>query len=250
MRRFEGRVAAITGGLGDIGREIARALAREGAHVAIADVRDDDGGLVAELSTEGVRARYDRVDVTDAAAVAGWFKALENDFDVATLVVPNAAVVEPAAWDAITHEAWCRQIDVNLTGAFLTAREGAARMRAAEQTGAILFVGSWAADRPDAAIIPYCASKAGLRMVMRCLAKELAPHGILVNELAPGYVDAGLSAQIFRDRPGSREACEARVPVGRLIAAEEVAAAALALLDPANRHATGSVVTMDGGLSL
>lgn len=236
MSRFDGRVAAITGGGGDIGRALIDALEREGARVAAGDVRSSAG--------------TDQLDVTDADATRAWFDRIERDLGPATIVVANAAVVRPQAWDEITPETWREQIEVNLTGAFLTAREGAARMRRAGVGGSILFVGSWAADRPDTNIVPYCVGKAGLRMLMRAMAKELAPHGILVNEIAPGYVDAGLSAQVFRERPGTRESCEERVPVGRLISADEVAAQALHLLDPANRHVTGSVLTMDGGLSL
>ena len=87
-------------------------------------------------------------------------------------------------------------------------------------------------------------------MLCRCMALELAPRGILVNEVAPGYVDAGLSGHIFREHPELREKALQTLPNGALIEASEVAIQVAALCDPANRHVTGSVYLMDGGLSL
>jgi NAD(P)-dependent dehydrogenase (short-subunit alcohol dehydrogenase family) len=82
------------------------------------------------------------------------------------------------------------------------------------------------------------------------MALELAPQGILVNEVAPGFVDAGLSGRFFREKPGLREQAAARVPIGQLIEACDVARQVAHLCDPANRHMTGSTILMDGGLSL
>jgi NAD(P)-dependent dehydrogenase (short-subunit alcohol dehydrogenase family) len=87
-------------------------------------------------------------------------------------------------------------------------------------------------------------------MLMKCMAAELAPQGILVNELAPGFVDAGLGMKMITERPESREALAARVPIGRLIDPQEVAWEVVHLCDPENRHMTGATVLMDGGLSL
>lgn len=243
-------MAIVSGGLGDIGWAIAQAFARGGAHVALGDLHDEGTEAVAEIEALDVGARYDRIDVSDHAAVCGWYDAVTDDLGLPSIIVPNAAVVRSGSWASITPDDWRRQLEVNLSGAFFTAQEGARRLIEAGEAGRIVFVGSWAADRPDAAIIPYCVSKAGLRMLMRCLAKELAPHDILVNEVAPGFVDAGVSANIFRERPGAREACVERAPVARLIEVDEVAAQVLHLCDPANRHMAGSTLLMDGGNSL
>jgi NAD(P)-dependent dehydrogenase (short-subunit alcohol dehydrogenase family) len=167
-----------------------------------------------------------------------------------TLIVPNAAIVTLSTLETITPEDWRRHLDVNLTGAFFMAQEGARRLVAAKSPGRIVFLGSWVAERADPKIIPYCVSKAGLRMLMKEMAKVLAPRDILVNEVAPGFVDAGVSAQVFREMPGRREAATAQVPVGRLITADEVALQVAHLCDPSNRHMTGSVLLMDGGNSL
>jgi glucose 1-dehydrogenase len=96
----------------------------------------------------------------------------------------------------------------------------------------------------------YCAAKAGLRMLTQCLALELADKAILVNEVAPGYVNAGLSGQFFKKDPALAARSTAAVPVGQLIEADEVAAAIAYLCSPAHRNLTGSTLLLDGGLSL
>ena len=93
-------------------------------------------------------------------------------------------------------------------------------------------------------------AKAGLRMLGKCLALELAPHGITVNEIAPGFVDAGLTGRIYEDSPGLRDFARDYVPNSQLIEASEVGDQVAFLCDPTNRHMVGSVHLMDGGLSL
>jgi NAD(P)-dependent dehydrogenase (short-subunit alcohol dehydrogenase family) len=96
----------------------------------------------------------------------------------------------------------------------------------------------------------YCVAKAGLRMLSRCMALEYARHGILVNEVAPGFVNAGLSRQVFEKDPQFHSQCAARVPIGEIMTAEEVAFHVAHLCDPRNHSMTGSVLLCDGGLSL
>ena len=253
MQNLSGQVAILSGGLGDIGRAIALELARRGADLALGDIVEPERAtlLLDQLQRLGRRARYDRVDVADAEAVTEWVAAVEADLGTPTLIVPNAAVVTIASSLTITPQEWSRELRINLDGAFHLAQAGALRLRRQDRAGGrIVFVGSWAAHAPHVAIPAYCAAKAGLRMLCRCMALELAPHGILVNEVAPGYVDAGLTGRIFDANPGQREAAQEQVPIRELIAPEEVAAQVAHLCDPANRQMTGSVLLMDGGLSL
>ena len=246
------QVAIISGGLGDIGRAIAQELARRGADVAVGDVRpgEDAVALLASLREAGVRARYDSVDVADAAAVSAWVSAVEADLGPATLIVPNAAIVTLAGVRDVTPQQWSRELRVNLDGAFHLAQAGARRLVALKRPGRIVFIGSWAAHAPHNAIPAYCAAKAGLRMLCKCMALDLAGEGILVNEVAPGYVDAGLSGSIWTTNPEARDKARDRVPTRHLIDAVEVAEQVAHLCEPGNRHMTGSVLLMDGGLSL
>jgi glucose 1-dehydrogenase len=251
-KTLENQVAIVSGGLGDIGRAIALELAARGADVALGDVRDEREAesFLKELRARAVHARYDRVDVAYADEVARWFGAVEPDLGVATLIIPNAATVTLAGIRDVTADQWAREIQVNLNGAFHMAQAGARRLIEQTKPGRIVFIGSWAAHAAHPHIPAYCVAKAGLRMLCKCMALDLAAHDILVNEVAPGYVDAGLSAHVWAKDAGAKERAAQRVPTGKLINPADVALEVAHLCDPANRHMTGSTLLMDGGLSL
>ena len=250
--KLANQVAIISGGLGDIGRAIATELADAGADIALGDIRpaEDANDFLGLLNAKGVRARYDRVDVADATAVRGWVEAVEANLRPPTLAIANAAIVTISNVCEITPEQGSRELRINLDGSFYLAQSAALRMLAHKLPGRIVFIGSWAAHAPHPRIPAYCVAKAGLRMLCKEMALELAEHDILVNEVAPGYVDAGLSAMLWRKNPGARESAKERVPARRLIDAADVARQVAYLCDPQNRHMTGSTLLMDGGLSL
>lgn len=252
METLSGSIAIISGGLGDIGRAIGLELARRGADVAVGDLlaTEEAAPFLATVSALGRKARYDTVDVADAGAVSAWVSRVEANLGVPDLIIPNAAIVMTGGVGSMSPGDWTREIQVNLNGAFYLAQAGALRLRRIHHAGRIVFVGSWAAHAPHPRIPGYCASKAGIRMLCRCMAAELASDGILVNEVAPGYVDAGLTGKLFKANPGRREKSLSRVPVGKLISPEEVALQVAHLCEPGNRHMTGSTLLMDGGLSL
>lgn len=241
---FEGKTLLISGGLGDIGRAAVDAFLREGAKVAVGDVLPPDAAKL----PAGVH--YTQVDVADAAAVGAWVSEAEKDLGTASLVIANAATVTIADLYTITPEQWVKELRVNLDGAFYLTREVTARMRERRQTGSVVFVGSWAAEKVHTQIPAYAVSKAGMRMLCKTMALELAPYGIMVNELAPGYVDAGVSRQVWEQAPEQREEARRKTPVRQLITPEEIATQLVRLCDPANKHITGSTLLMDGGLSL
>jgi NAD(P)-dependent dehydrogenase (short-subunit alcohol dehydrogenase family) len=252
MAGLEQQVAIVSGGLGDIGRAIALKLAHQGAEVGIGDILDPDqsSAFLMELGRLGRRARYDQVDVADADAVATWVRAVESDLGVPTLIIPNAAIVTIAGITQISAKEWNRELRINLDGAFHLAQAGALRLLHHQKPGRIVFIGSWAAHAPHSFIPAYSVAKAGLRMLCKCMALELADKGILVNEVAPGYVDAGLARHWYEKDPSSREKDRRTVPVRQLIKPEEVALQVAYLCDPDNQHFTGSVLLVDGGLSL
>jgi len=252
MATLSGHVAVISGGLGDIGRACAVELARRGADVAVGDVRKNDQveRLRGEVEGLGRRFRFDASDVTDEERTADWLSGVEEAFGAVTLGICNAAIVEPLDFSRLTAAAWRRHLDVNLTGAFLLANGIARRLVTQKKPGRIVFLGSWAAESVHAHIPAYCVSKAGLRMLCRSMALEYARHDILVNEVAPGIVEAGLSRQLFEEDPGLRDAMVQHVPTGRLLAASEVARLVAWLCDPENSHMTGMTLQADGGISL
>lgn len=240
-------IAAISGGLGDIGRAIGLHLQRDGYRVALGDLSETASAQAAGADL------YTPVDVTDEASLEAWFAAIESHLGAPPhVLVVNAGIVLAGTALDCTVEDWRRTLDVNLTGAWLTARTGARRMRKLQErnNASILFIGSWVGQYPVRELPAYCASKAGLHSLMINLAHELAGEGIRVNEIAPGYVNAGLSAAIFKETPGRARRAAESTPTGRLIEPEEVAATAAWMVDPRNRNLTGATLTLDGGLSL
>lgn len=249
---LENQTAVVSGGLGDIGRAIARTLAAHGANVALGDLlpAEKAASFLPELERGPAKARYDQVDVCDAAAVSAWIERVAAAFGTPTLIVPNAAKVTLKTILEVSAVEWEAELRVNLTGAFHVAQVAARKMVSAAMPGRIVFIGSWAGHVPHAHLAVYSVTKAGLRMLMKCMALDLARHKILVNEVAPGYVDAGLSGRFFEADKTVRDAARARVPIQELISADDVAREVLHLCDPACRHQTGNVLLMDGGLSL
>jgi len=245
------QVAIISGGLGDIGRAIAIELARRGADIALGDIAPAVAAtpILEALNTLECKANYTQVDTANAQQVSDWVTQVEAELGTPSLIIPNAAIATLKNTKEISAEEWTREISINLNGAFFLAQTAALQLSQHNKPGRIVFVGSWAAERPHQHIPAYSASKAALRMLMQCMALDFAPH-ILINEIAPGYVNAGLSGRIFAEKPEIKEAARLRVPIQQLIEPEEVAAQVAHLCDPANRHMTGSVLTMNGGLSL
>lgn len=246
-----GHTALISGGLGDIGRAIAVELAAHGADIAICDrSRNSAERLVEEIGGLGRRCRVQRLDVTDSEAVRHWIVDLDATFGLPDLIVPNAAIVDIKPFGSLDAQYWRQELSVNLDGAFHVAEAATSLLVARRRAGRVVFIGSWAADHVHTDIPAYCVAKAGLRMLAKCMAAAFAAHGILVNEVAPGYVDAGLAARFMEKDPSVRETSRREVPIGLLIEPREVARQVLHLLDPENRHMTGSTLLMDGGLSL
>lgn len=252
QKSFSGRTAIISGGLGDIGRHIATALAERGANIAIGDLLPATHAteFIDSLTACGVKAIYTQVDVSQAEPVKNWIDEVEQQLGIPDVILANAATVTLVNFREITPKQWDNELQINLNGPFYLTKFASDKLLDAQLPGHIVLIGSWAAHVVHAHIPAYSVSKAGLRMLGKCLALELAPHNILVNEIAPGYVEAGLTAQIWKTNPSLKAQSEVKVPVNRLIGPDEVALQVVHLCDRSNRHMTGSTLLMDGGLSL
>jgi NAD(P)-dependent dehydrogenase (short-subunit alcohol dehydrogenase family) len=238
-----GEVAVVTGGRGDIGSAVVTTLVAAGAKVAVADLRE-----LPDPPADGTL--HTRIDVSDAAAVTGWLDAVEAELGTPTLVIPAAAIATVGSVLELTAEQWRDELAVDLTGPFLLAADASRRMIAANRPGRIVLVGSWAGHAPHQHVPAYSVAKAGLRMLTQVLAMELAPHQILVNEIAIGVVDAGVSRTTFAKRPDLRAHSERIAPVRHLVEVDEIVTTVLDLCDPKRRSMTGSTVLLDGGMSL
>lgn len=248
------RVAMISGALGDIGFAIAKRLGEMGAAISLGDVRKESDSKVAEalerLNRARIQAIYTKADVTSEFEICDWLERTEQQLGTPDLIVPNAGIVTLRSGLEISMAELQHEFDVNVKGAFCLAQMCAKRLKQLHRPGRIVFVGSWTGHRSHIQTAAYCATKAAIRSLGQSLAKELAPHRILVNEVAPGAVDAGLVKQIFRDNPGLQEQSVRKIPVKTFVPAEEVAWHVGNLCHPENRNMTGSVVLIDGGLSL
>lgn len=244
MTRLAGGTAIVTGAARGIGRGIARALAEAGAHVVVAD-RDGEGAerVAAELSTGGTESLGLRVDVSvedDARRLADEALAAFGRIDV---LVNNAGVASAAPLVETTIDEWNRVLAVDLTGVFLCSRAVAPAM-IVQGSGVIVNVGSQLGLRGAPNLAAYCAAKAGVHGLTKALARELAPHGIRVNAIAPGPVDTEILADVD---PETMAGILAEIPLGRVASVEEIAPIAVLLAAEGGTYFTGSVVNVSGG---
>jgi NAD(P)-dependent dehydrogenase (short-subunit alcohol dehydrogenase family) len=242
----------ITGANGDIGRQLALQFAQEKAQLALCDLSppDEAAPFHVELKQLGVSVLYGQVDVTDATAVGQFVDQAASRLGGIDVCVVNAGIVERGPILELSVDAWRRTIEVNLTGAFLTAQAAGRVMLRNNRGGQIVFISSWVQDVPKETIGAYCASKGGLKMLAKCMALELGPLGIRVNLVAPGWVDAGLTGKHLATHPERLPQIEAQIPLGRLATSEEVAAAVRMLCSDEASYVHGATLLFDGGSSL
>jgi NAD(P)-dependent dehydrogenase (short-subunit alcohol dehydrogenase family) len=242
-------LAVVTGGAGDIGQAISRALALSGFRIVLADLVDMDHGTALAktiIDTAGNGASYVRCDHTKPGDVETLFAGNE---DIALLVAAAGTVVAQP-FLSIDLDSWKKQIDVNLTGSFIVAQKAAQHMAERETRGHVIFISSWVASNPWPEITAYTASKAGLDQLMRQMALELAPRGIRANAVAPGIVLAGLAKHQLETEPEYARRVESAIPLGSLQTAEDIASAVAFLASVGASTMTGSVITVDAGCSL
>ncbi len=242
-----GRPALVTGASRGIGLAVAEALGRHGAVLAITGRKAETlEASAAELRVDGIDTRCLVCNQGDPAAIERLFEQLDSAGFVPEIVVINAAtnpVLGPLL--EIDLDVWRKILDVNLTGAMLTARAAVKRMLP-RQRGSVLFMASVAGIDPLPGLGAYSVSKAGLLGLAKVLAKELGPHGIRVNALAPGLVETRFAAALFQDKE-AYDKIMAQVPLGRHGQPADVAGAAVFLSSDAAAHVTGQVLVIDGG---
>jgi 3-oxoacyl-[acyl-carrier protein] reductase len=239
------KVALVTGSGRGIGREIARSFAAEGAHVVVADLdRTGADAAAAQITAAGGEARAVCVDVADPAQVEDALHDTMTHFGRLDILVNNAGVALNKPFLTTTLGEWERQLRVNLTGTFLCA-QAAARAMVTQRSGCIVNLASISGQRGGIGRAAYGSSKAGVILLTKVMAVELAPLGIRVNAIAPGPVDTEQSRQTHT--PATRRAYHERIPVRRYGERKEIAAAALFLASDEASFVTGHVLNVDGG---
>ncbi len=225
-----GQVVLITGASSGIGRHFAEVLAAAGAKVALAARRAD---RLAELA------------VTDRQSIVAAIATAEDRLGPVSVLINNAGVVVSKPLFEHTEADWDYVIDTNLKGAWLVAREFAHHLVERKRPGRIINIVSVLGFRTIGQVPAYCAAKAGLIHLTHVLAMELARYSILVNALAPGYVETDFNREFFRTEAGQR--LISRIPLKRIAQPEDLDGALLFLASPASAYVTGAVISVDGG---
>ena len=244
--RLDGRTALVTGASSGLGRHFAQTLAQAGARVVVGARRLDRlSALVSELEGAGGSARAVALDITDSDSVAQAFAQLAELGWLPEVVVNNAGVAVSKPLLNQTETDYDAVLDTNLKGAWRVSQEAARRWVASQCPGVLVNIASIAGERVVGGVVPYCTSKAGLIQMTKAMALELAPQGIRVNALAPGYVVTELNQAFLASPPGQK--LMARIPQKRFGQPSDLDGALLLLASDAGAFMTGSVVEVDGG---
>jgi NAD(P)-dependent dehydrogenase (short-subunit alcohol dehydrogenase family) len=245
---LEGRVAIVTGGRRGIGRAIALALAEAGADVALGDRVINDGQLEAvatEVKKLGRRSLAIQADITVKTEVDSMVQKTLAELGAVDILVNNAAMNIPSPLLELEEEGWDRVIDTDLKGYYLCA-QAAGKVMVKQKRGNIINIASTAAMDTAPKMGAYCIAKAGVVMLTRILAIELAEYNIRVNAVAPSIVKTKFSQPLWAEADRLKE-IEAGVPLGRLGEPEDIVGPVLFLASEASAYITGHTIIVDGG---
>ena len=241
--KVSGKIALVTGGARGIGFAIAKALAVEGAVPVIADVNEQGArdAVAALQSPEGLALS---VDVAKQASVIAMVEAIMARYGRIDILVNNAGIGGNTPFLDIGLEEWNRTIAINLTGAFLVA-QACAREMAKQGGGKIINIASLSGQRGGHGRAAYGAAKAGLELLTKVMAVELAGFGINVNNIAPGAIETEMAK--FAHDQATRAAYNYLIPMTRYGTPEEIADAAVFLCSDESRYVHGHTLNVDGG---
>jgi glucose 1-dehydrogenase len=248
--RLQGKVAIVTGSATGIGKACAKAMACEGACVTIDYVGspDDANAVVADIEKAGGKAIAVQADVTKQEQVQNLIDETVRQFGRLDIMQNNAGWEKKVAFLDMPFDVYQKVIDINLTGTWLGSQIAARQMVKQGDGGRIINTSSVHEDITMPTNAPYCAAKGGIRMLMRTIAVELAPHKITVNNIAPGAIYTPIDAEIEANQK-LEDQLMSEIPLRRWGQPEEIAALAVFLASDDASYITGATYFIDGGMS-
>jgi NAD(P)-dependent dehydrogenase (short-subunit alcohol dehydrogenase family) len=247
-----GRVILITGGCGAIGRVVVRVLAEHGAMVIANDIVPEDEAvqILASAGAQGPNISYCRADAIQPDTVHSMFQQVEERYGIPNIVCCHAGMAGSYPVDQYPLEGFDSIFKLNVRSSFIVAQTATRRWLQHNVRGHLIFTTSWVQDVPWPEITPYAATKGALKAMMRGFARELAPHSIRANAIAPGIVAVGMAKRQWDTEPAYRARAEKAIPLGYMQPPETVAHAFLFLCSDMASYMTGAVLLVDGGCSL
>ena len=244
---LKGRVALVTGASSGLGTQFAKALADNGAAVALVARRAERlADMKKAIEAAGGRAVAIEADVTDRAAMTRAFDVTEAAFGTVTILVNNAGIAQsPRRAIEVTAEEWRKVLSVDLDTVFYNAQEAARRMLAAKQPGAIVNIASVLGYGVAKGVVAYATAKAGVIQMTKALGLELAFKGIRVNAIAPGWFITEMNRDFLTSPSGA--AMTKDIPVGRFGRDGDLDGALLLLVSNAGAYIAGTTIVVDGG---
>ncbi len=248
--RLQGKVAIVTGAARGIGRAIALRFAQEGARVAVVDLREGEGQeTVRQILVAGGQATFVRTDVSDSGQVQAMVDAVLAAWGTIDVLVNDAGVCPFEGFLEMPEALWDQVLDVNLKGYFLVSQAVARVMVERGIKGRIIAVSSISAEFGGSQQAHYCASKAGINLLVKSMAISLGPHGITCNAVLPGTVETDINRAALAD-PAVRDYWSKRAPLGRLGQPEDIAGPVLFFATDDSVWCTGALLVVDGGTSV
>lgn len=246
---LKGRVALVTGSGSGLGKHFAHVLSDAGAAVVCVGRRLEPVQVVAEdIRRKGGKALALSMDVTDPNSIREGFSSIQQQCGLVDVLINNAGLSNPTAFEEMTREQWTSLVDANLSGPFYVAQEMAKRLIAADKPGSIVNIASILGHLARPQFINYGTTKGGVIHMTQYMALDLMPYGIRVNALAPGYFPSEMTNPFYESEAGKREI--AVLPIQRLGRHEELNGPLLLLASEASSYMSGSVITVDAGHSV
>lgn len=245
MSKLKGKVALVTGSAQGIGKAIALVLAKAGADVVISDINLELAEATSkEIQALGVKSLAVKLNVADAEESEKVIKDIAVQMGKLDILVNNAGITKDTLLIRMTAEQWKAVIDINLTGVF-NCTKAAATIMMKQRSGKIVNIASIVGEMGNAGQANYSASKGGVIALTKTVARELASRNVLVNAVAPGFIETAMTDKLSEE---VKKAMLAQVPLAKMGSPEDVAQAVLFLSSPESDYITGQVINVNGGM--